>query len=264
MARIRTIKPEFFTSADIVGLTPLARLFFVSLWCEADREGRLEWKPRTLKLRYFPGDDCDIEAMGQELVDGGLVVLYEVDGMQFAEIPGFKKHQVINNRESQSQIPQRDCDASVTRESGVLGEGKGRERKGSIKDPLTPLAGGESQEPEKPKLERKQRVQLKTFIELCKTSGEKPISGYKPLLEYVEVTGLPMEFVQLAWEVFKAEFMPGGANEKRQQADWRRHFLNYVQRGYYRLWYAKQSGEDTLYELSTQGIQAQALYREVA
>ncbi|MFW8567047.1 YdaU family protein [Orrella sp. 11846] len=130
--------------------------------------------------------------------------------------------------------------------------------------PNPSLLEGEELEPEKPKRERKKRVQLKTFIELCKTSGEKPISGYQPLLEYVEATGLPMEFVQLAWEVFKTEFMPGGANEKRQQADWRRHFLNYVQRGYYRLWYAKQSGEDTLYELSTQGIQAQALHREVA
>lgn len=44
MARIRTIKPEFFTSEDIVSLSPLARLFYVSLWCEADREGRLDWR----------------------------------------------------------------------------------------------------------------------------------------------------------------------------------------------------------------------------
>ena len=57
MARIRTIKPEFFTSEDIVGMTPLARLFYVALWCESDREGRLEWKPNTFKLRYLPGVD---------------------------------------------------------------------------------------------------------------------------------------------------------------------------------------------------------------
>ena len=133
MARIRTIKPEFFTSEDIVSLTPLARLFYVSLWCEADREGRLEWKPRTLKLRYLPADDCSIEALGQELIDEGLIVLYEVDGKTYAEIPGFKKHQVINNRESASTIPPRcddENDASTTRESGVKAEGKGKEGKG--------------------------------------------------------------------------------------------------------------------------------------
>ena len=45
MARIRTIKPEFFTSDDICALSPLARLLYVGLWCEADREGRLVWTP---------------------------------------------------------------------------------------------------------------------------------------------------------------------------------------------------------------------------
>ena len=132
MARIRTIKPEFFTSEDIVSLTPLARVFYVSLWCEADREGRLEWKPKTLKMRYLPGDNCDIDALCTELTGAGLVSLYEVDGKQYAVIPSFKKHQVINNREAQSVIPEpassRVDDASLTRESGKEGkEGKGKE-----------------------------------------------------------------------------------------------------------------------------------------
>lgn len=133
MARIRTIKPEFFTSEDIVSLTPLSRLFYVSLWCEADKEGRLEWKPKTFKLRYFPGDNCDIEQMCQDLIDAGLVITYEVAGKTYAEIPTFKTHQIINNRESESKIPSRvedQDDASGTRESGVKAEGKGKEGKG--------------------------------------------------------------------------------------------------------------------------------------
>ena len=129
MARIRTIKPEFFTSEDIVSLTPLARLFYVSLWCEADREGRLEWKPKTFKLRYLPGDDCSVEALGSELINSGLVVLYEVDGKVYAEIPSFTKHQIINNRESESQIPARVNHASTTRQPRVLAERKGRKGK---------------------------------------------------------------------------------------------------------------------------------------
>lgn len=135
MARIRTIKPEFFTSEDIVNLTPLSRLFYVSLWLEADREGRLEWKPRTFKLRYFPADDCDIEAMGRELVEAGLIVLYDD---KFAEIPSFAKHQVINNRESASEIPARVKVASPR----VQAEGKeGRKGKevASKDAPANPL-----------------------------------------------------------------------------------------------------------------------------
>jgi hypothetical protein len=141
VARIRTIKPEFFTSEDIVGLTPLARLLYVAIWCEADKEGRLTWKPVTFKLRYFPGDNCDIASMCKEIVDAGLVVLYG-DGL--AVVPSFKAHQHINPRESDSQLPEpvaiptrkarvvtrqsRDSDAQGGR------EGKGKEGKDSSAD----------------------------------------------------------------------------------------------------------------------------------
>ena len=131
MARIRTIKPEFFTSEDIVSLTPLARVFYIALWCEADREGRLDWKPGTLKMRYLPGDNCDIKELAEELISAGLIVLYEVGGKQYAEVPTFKTHQVINNRESESTRPARNFDASAR----VKAEGKeGREEEGKGKE----------------------------------------------------------------------------------------------------------------------------------
>ena len=138
MARIRTIKPDFFTSEDIVGITPLARLLYVATWLEADREGRFVWRPKTLKLRYLPGDQCDIDGLADELVAAGLVVPYVIDGQTFAEIPTFAKHQVINNRESASTIPPRVSDATGTREPRVSDaittplvgrEGKGKEGK---------------------------------------------------------------------------------------------------------------------------------------
>lgn len=135
MARIRTIKPEFFTSEDIVALSPLARLLYVALWCEADKEGRMIWKPRTFKMRYFPADACDIDALCSELTSGGLVRLY---GEGLAFIPAFTMHQHINPRESASQLPEPDKkltrQARVTtrqaRDSDAQGgrEGKGKER----------------------------------------------------------------------------------------------------------------------------------------
>lgn len=105
MARIRTIKPEFFTSEDIVALSPMARLLYIALWCEADKRGRLLWKPKTFKMRWLPGDKCDIAALCAELVDGGLVVLY---GDDLAHIPGFEKHQHVNPRETESSLPDPD------------------------------------------------------------------------------------------------------------------------------------------------------------
>lgn len=152
MARIRTIKPEFFTSEDIVSLSPLARLLYQATWCEADKEGRLNWKPRTFKLRYLPADDCDIFALCQELVDAGLVVLY---GEGLAYIPCFGKHQHINPRESESVLPAPDEQSKKTTRKPRVGtrhdasardddaqggrEGKGKEGN----NPLPPSGGGE-------------------------------------------------------------------------------------------------------------------------
>lgn len=101
MARIRTIKPEFFTSDDICALSPRARLLYIGLWCEADREGRLVWAPRGFKRRYLPDDDCDIDALCRELTDRTLVRLYG-DGLAF--IPAFATHQHVNPREAASRL----------------------------------------------------------------------------------------------------------------------------------------------------------------
>ena len=116
MAYIRSIKASFFTSDDIVSLSPLARLLYIALWTEADREGRLTWRPGNFKLRFLPGDQCDINALCGELVESGLVRQYSVAGKTFAEIPTFTRHQLINNRERASTIPARDADATTTRD----------------------------------------------------------------------------------------------------------------------------------------------------
>ena len=102
MARIRTIKPEFFTSEDIVSLPAFARLLYIALWCEADREGRFAWKPKTFKIRYFPADNVVITELCSELIESGLVVLYG-DGLAY--IPKFSRHQHVNPRESKSELP---------------------------------------------------------------------------------------------------------------------------------------------------------------
>lgn len=132
MARIRTIKPEFFTSEDIVELDPMARLLYIALWCEADKEGRMAWKPKTFKMRYFPADDCNIDALADALVTRGLVCLY---GDSLAYIPAFKDHQHINPREKPSVLPCPKTDASATRDDASVtvneraGRKEGKERK---------------------------------------------------------------------------------------------------------------------------------------
>jgi len=50
MARTRSIKPSFFKNEFLAECEPMARLLFVGLWTLADRDGRLELRPRRIEL----------------------------------------------------------------------------------------------------------------------------------------------------------------------------------------------------------------------
>lgn len=262
MARARNIKPSFFTNDDLAEIDPLGRLLFIALWTMADREGRLEDRPRRIKAEALPYDDADVDALLGALHEHGFILRYVMSGNRYIQVCAFTKHQNPHVKEAPSTIPAPDeHGASTVQDTTQTGTDPADSLlliPDSNTTPLTPLPGGE-----KPKRERKPRVSLKTFIAKCVEAGEKPISEYRPLQEYVQATGLPMEFVQLCWQVFKAEFLPPGAKAARLQADWRRHFLTFVEKGYYRLWFAKADGS---FELTTAGLQARSFHghREAA
>jgi hypothetical protein len=149
MARIRTVKPEFFLHEELYDLEQESglpvRLAYAGLWTQADREGRFQWRPRTLKAQILPHDELDFSGVLEALAARGFVVKYTVDGETFGWIPTFKSHQVINNRESESDLPPPDLSAlpddtstraprvphaCPTRGRDAQGEGKGREGKG--------------------------------------------------------------------------------------------------------------------------------------
>lgn len=142
MARIRTIKPDFFRHEGLfeaereTGM-PL-RVAFAGLWTAADREGRFKWLPRQLQLDALPFDDVDFSRVLDALLTRGHLVKYEVDGKVYGAIPSWHQHQVINNRESASELPappvqmtreSRVPDASVTPLMHAQVEGKGKEGK---------------------------------------------------------------------------------------------------------------------------------------
>ncbi|MDD4913383.1 MAG: hypothetical protein PHP57_13910 [Sideroxydans sp.] len=241
MARIRTIKPEFFTSADIVTMTPLSRLFYASLWCEADRDGRLKWDVRTLKIRYFPADNCDINAMAEELINAGLVMLYEVNGKQYAVIPSFLSHQAINNREAESVIPPPPIDAPFTRESGVQGEGKeGKEGNGKEGKGIRVTA------PE---------ITFPEFIKSCEEKSVLPIPEDDPVFNWAATVRIPTEFIFVGWQVFKLRDWVDAKGKPKKYKDWPAVFLNYCKNpDWLDVWSINRDGE---YYLTAKGKQAQ-------
>lgn len=106
--RIRTIKPDFFKSEHIAELPIMTRLLFIGLWCMADCKGRLEDRPRRIKVELLPYDDVDVNAGLAELHKSGFIIRYKHESGDFIQIPKFNKHQRITGKEaeSDSSIPE--------------------------------------------------------------------------------------------------------------------------------------------------------------
>lgn len=154
MARIRCVKPEFFRHEALFDLeleTKLPiRVAYVGLWCCCDREGRFRWRSRQLKSEILPYDNIDFDDILNALFEKQFIVKYRVSCEDYGFIPSWNRHQVINNRESESSLPEpeesfclqpvdacptrapREVHVMVTRAQSRKAEGKGREgeRKG--------------------------------------------------------------------------------------------------------------------------------------
>jgi hypothetical protein len=105
MARIRSIKPEFFASEQVASVPHQWRLLFIGLWLHADREGRLLDRPVRLKAMLFPYDDLDVDAGLGCLVNAGLITRYEGNGLRLIAIPSWAKHQLPHAKEEPSRLP---------------------------------------------------------------------------------------------------------------------------------------------------------------
>ena len=84
MARIRSVKPEFFRHEGLQDLEvahpgKYPMLVFEGLWCHCDSKGRFEWRPRQLKLDILPFLPFDMTATLAILEESGMAVGDDVD-----------------------------------------------------------------------------------------------------------------------------------------------------------------------------------------
>lgn len=151
MARIRTVKPGFFTSRSIAALPDdTTRLAFIGIWGYVDDHGRGVDDPRLVKAAVFPLDDRQtprkVDAILATLAAHGKIVRYTVNGERYFEVSNWPAHQRVN-RPTPSVLPSRHEQGAFTEDSvkppavdteDSLGEGKGREGKGepSVADGL--------------------------------------------------------------------------------------------------------------------------------
>lgn len=125
--RIRTIKPEYFTHEGLFELEkdtglPI-RVAFAGLWCVADKSGRFKWEPRRIGVSILPYDEIDFSRVLDALFTRGFIQRYRVESVDYGVIPSFHKHQFLNNKEKESDLPspldERVTYATATREPRV-------------------------------------------------------------------------------------------------------------------------------------------------
>lgn len=139
MARIRTIKPEFWTSEQIMECSPNARLLFIGMWNFCDDAGIHPASAKTLKAEVFPGDDIpvsEIQGLVDELKSNNLIIEYESYGKQYWIVTGWN-HQKIekpNFKHPKPVTTKQVADHSPTIRRSIddhsTPEGKGRESNG--------------------------------------------------------------------------------------------------------------------------------------
>lgn len=145
--RIRSIRPEFWTSEDIVALSWEQRLIYIGLWSYVDDNGVGRDVPRLIAADLFALDEdthgvlMQVAGALKQLETRKMVTRYTVCGKAFLHITAWEKHQKIN-RPSGERYPlptrgETPLDATFSEPSlspqvkNPLGEGeKGRRGEG--------------------------------------------------------------------------------------------------------------------------------------
>lgn len=148
MPRIRSIKPEFWTSGQVLECSTNARLLFIGLWNFCDDAGRHPLRPRQIKAEIFPADDLDyndILRMIDELSTNDLVTIYSHENQEFIQVNGWH-HQRIDRPHDPKHPGPLDDHSTIIRGSfapdRIGGERIGEDRKGQEKE--QPDAGAAS------------------------------------------------------------------------------------------------------------------------
>lgn len=242
MARIRTIKPEFWTSEQVVECSPIARLLFIGMWNFCDDAGNHPASFKTLKMEVFPGDEislAQIESYTEELLRNGLLIRYDGgNGREYWHVTGWHhqkvdrpnpKHPPFNSSKKQK------FDEHSTNDRGMFDdqsppEGKGKE--GNVKEGI---------------YDERERVTNPTLCvpENEKTGADAPRSQTQKPPDKFSQTHVPQDFeperagiglagqhgldVNKEVERFVAHYTANGALRANWQAQFRKWLLQAAQ-----------------------------------
>ncbi|QCR53221.1 hypothetical protein C1N80_06250 [Brachybacterium sp. SGAir0954] len=150
--RIRSIRPEFWSSEDIAAMDWTTRLVFIGLWSYVDDNGVGRDVEKLIVADLFPLEDDPRDTLATvsrslaRLSEGGQITRYTLEGRPYLHITAWTKHQRID-KAAKSRYPLPTSDDAEPRETvatpsrdlregSPIGEGeKGRRGEGEKHSP---------------------------------------------------------------------------------------------------------------------------------
>ena len=229
MARIRTIKPEFWLDEDLSELSCETHMFAAALLNHCDDEGYFKANPKLLHAQIFALRDLDgtITVLVQNLENiGYLTVFTGTDGKKYGHVTNFNKHQTINKAKPSkikelrlipSEYGSDNEQLPVGKEQGT-GKGKEQEVKNKQKKSTVQFdysSWGEEPDPVILKDWHAMRLKLKAAAsqtainQLAKQINLAKQNGYS-------VNDVLSECVLRGWKGFRFEWLQNSHSQQQQ------------------------------------------------
>lgn len=224
MARSRNIKPSLFQN-EILGVAdPILTLLFESLWCLADREGRLEDRPLRIKGLTFPYREIDAPLFNRyltELQRLGFIERYAVGNQGIIQVVNFKKHQSPHKTERPSELPERPINSDSCRVTvnAPLNNESLTVKESLIPDSLSTDSLKEQAAPKKPA--RKTQLKIETlpdeWEEYCKNRRPElnPEIVFENFRDFYLSHGRAMQDWTRTWQRWVRNEKPNGQTQHR-------------------------------------------------
>lgn len=196
MARIRTIKPEFFVDEDLQDLEianpgAYCMMVFAGLWGHCSRDGVFEYRPRTLKLSILPFLPFEMADTLNLLVGSGFIQRFCVDDREYGYISTFVDHQRISGKEAL---------ASPKHPQYIQGD-----KRGSTGEAPGKYPGAQEREKEK---EREKDSSSTTTLLPEVVTPPTPVADPEPSSSLVSINEFRVLFQEAT-----GQMLPGGCNK---------------------------------------------------
>lgn len=197
MARQRIIKPEFFTSPQVIACDIYARYLFIGIWIHSDDAGRHKASCLQCKMETFAGDEkVTVKKVSEyitELIDNGLLLEYQFDSVDlFWQVTGWDRNQRLDHPKIRFPSPLSEHSEIIRGtlseySKNALQQGKGKERKG--KETARALARGQedSWSVQRILLELRQRLSNEPALESVSQEFQRIAERLRPRRRTQEV-----------------------------------------------------------------------------